>query len=257
MNDMTNYEKLSEEVYNYVINEIYEGDRKNLITEIIENRGFGGNPWYSQIPDWVRELPLEFDSVILENNIFNELSEMLWELESKPYFEDISKTDYPEYYDGFNKPSNVWSDEEWEISWDYHTNSESINEVYTGIISCISTYIEEYILSKKSRKLYRILCKYISKEDVDYDYYEMTGVGDSFICCDILNKDQNLVLQVDCSCGSEGELSVEVELRKEDEYGFTEESYFKKVYLDLDKLDNELKSQFENIPYIEISESKN
>lgn len=251
---MTNYEKLSNEVYKYVINEVYEGDKDNLIIEIIENRCFGGSPWYSQISDWVRELPLDFDRVISENNIFNELSEKLWELETKPYFEDISKTNYPEYYDGFNKPSDEWSDEEWDTSWDYHTNSESLNEVYLGILSCLSTYVEEYILSNKSRKLYQILLKYIPKEVVDYNYYEMTEDGDSFSCYGYLNKDKDLVIQVDCSCGSEGELSIEVDLRIEDEYRFTKEFYFNKVYFDLDKFDNDLKTQFEKNSYIGVYE---
>ena len=149
------YEKLTEEVYDYVINDVYEGDKDLLFTEIVNERGFGGSPWYKYIPDWVREMDLPFDYVIQDD--WNDLSTKLWELETKPYFENISTTDYPEYYDGFNKPSEEWSDKEWETSWDYHMDSESCTEIYLGCISLLSTYVEEYLLKKQPKRKTRLI----------------------------------------------------------------------------------------------------
>lgn len=236
--ERTNYEKLTEEVYDYVINDVYEGDKDLLFTEIVNKRGFGGSPWCKYIPDWVREMDLPFDYVIQDD--WNDLSTKLWDLETKPYFENISTTDYPEYYDGFNKPSEEWSDKEWEISWDYHMESESCTEIYLGFISLLSIYVEEYLLKKQHKRIKEILKTFISSDEIEdkyYGYYETTDSNDDVYEYELDTDNYNFRIVI--SSGIEGDLDISVTVEKIKD-GWSDETLYEFDSSSLEKLESEL-----------------
>jgi hypothetical protein len=215
---------LAKEVYNYVVNENFDGNKNDFYEVIVADRGFGGSPWYKHVPDYVREMNIRWDE-FLGDEVINDLSMVLYKLETEPYFEGtlegIDVND--KYYDGFNKPKEEWTDEEWDEAWEYHTYSESSTEVYQGIISYLETEVPDYLFSQKHKEMKEFLSTFIDKEEIEEYYFDTTDCQEDVYEYDYDNGKTQLRLYV-CTGGA-GELNGGVSVEDNDWNDLFEESF--------------------------------
>lgn len=140
--------------------ELYElnmecfGSKEKLIKDIIDTHQSYCNPFWKHTPDNVDEylsLGELFD--FLQNELFLDVYEYYNENILLPYYEQIPNGENPEYYDGFNKPSKEWSEEEWEIYYkdsvegDFGSSilGHMCNYFQGDINSILESKFEEYI----------------------------------------------------------------------------------------------------------------
>ena len=96
------------EVYDWFIKNT--GSREKLINKLSETNSF----YKDEVPSFVEDVlsNKDIEEFIYDEELWLEVYEK-WESEVHiPYYEDIKKCDYPEWYEGFNKPRSEWTEEE-------------------------------------------------------------------------------------------------------------------------------------------------
>jgi hypothetical protein len=231
--------ELETEVYDYVINEVYEGNKSELFTDIVEQSKYGRH-YYNRIPDWVSEMELDFSNLIQDD--YNDLSMKLWDIETQPYFEKIPDYLTPEDYFGFNKPRDEWSDEELEKSWDYHMEDELHNEIYRQYISILTGSVENYILYKQLVRLREILKTIIPIKELEDKYcvHNETSESNNNVfnyCLETIHYS----FRIDVSVNNYSTLEIYIVIdTKEDKDDWYEETIYLLDTSSLDELDKEL-----------------
>jgi len=205
---------LAKEVYNYVVNEQFDGNETDFHKEIVLNRGFGGHPWYQYVPDYVREMDIDWTESLCD--VLPDLSMVLYELETKPYFEGtLEGVDVnDQYYDGYNKPSEEWTEEEDDNAWEHHMECPSQEEIWWGIISYLQSEVPDYLFSQKHKEMKEFLSTFINEEEIEQYYFDTTDCQEDVFEYDYDNGETQLRLFV-CTGGA-GELDGGVEVEDND-----------------------------------------